>query len=367
MPLTPQISRKCQGLKKLSIVGSGSNTRDAAPFDNPEYDIWVFNEAANMKWCKRWDAVFQMHEPEIYKGHNTKDPTHWEWLQKEHGKPIYMQEADPEVPNSIRYPIEDALTVTNFDYFASTFAYMAALALLQGYERVDIHGIELSASEYQYQAECWRFWIGVLKGKLGADKCVLHSALDLFESPRYGYEGNFAFGVEYFAERARLLDAQWHAAVKSIANQKKAIERAIANKEYDKVQQLTIQFRDAAVATGELAGALFEAQRYQTFGDRYADRGGFELAAATAQRDGEARKQIIWHLGGMVEYAWNAWRQTDAQAAKDQMYTLIGRMSGAAEEVGALMGMYKENISYVLKYDAMVQANGGQKKELETA
>lgn len=349
-------------MKKLAIVGSGSNTRDNAPWSDPEYSIWVFNEAANTKWCKRWDAVFQMHAREIYAGHNTKDPTHWEWLQKPHGKPIYMQEVDADVPDSIRYPIEDALTVTNFDYFASTFAYMAALAILQGYEQVGIHGIELSASEYQYQAECWRFWIGVLKGKLGADGCVLHSALDLFESARYGYEGNFAFGAEHFADRARLLDAQWNAAVKNIANMKKAIERAIAKKEHDKVQQLAIQFRDAALSTGELAGALAEAERYQTFGNRYADRGGFEYAAAKAQRDGEARKQIIWHLGGMVEYAWNAWKQSDAQAAKDQMYGLIGRMSGAAEEVGALMGMYKENISYILKYDAMVQANGGQKE-----
>ena len=37
------------------------------------------------------------------------------------------------------------------------------------------------------------------------------------------------------------------------------------------------------------------------------------------------------------------------------------------QEVGALLGKYRENIAYILKYDAMVQANGGLKKELETA
>lgn len=307
-----------------------------------------------------------MHEPEIYSGHNTKDANHWDWLQQAHGKPIYMQEADPLVPDSVRFPIEEALVITGFDYFASTFAYMAALAILQGYEQIHIHGIELSASEYQYQAECWRYWIGVLKGKLGADNVVLHSALNLFDAPRYGYEGNFAFGEEYFTERASLLEHRWNAASKNLHNMKKAIERAIANKEFEKVQGLIVQFRDASIATGELAGALAEAKRYQTFGNRYSDRGGFEYAAAMAQRDGEAKKQLIWHFGGMVEYAWNAWKQTDAQKAKDQMFDFIGRMSGTAEEVGALLGVYRENILYIQKYDAMVQANGGV-KELVTA
>jgi hypothetical protein len=354
-------------LKKLAIVGSGSNTRDAAPWTDESFDIWVFNEAANHTWCKRWDAVFQMHEPEIYTGHNTKDEHHWDWLQQEHGKPIYMQERDERVPDSVRFPLEDAIELTGFDYFASTFAYMAALADLQGYEVVHIYGIELSFSEYQYQADCWRFWIGYLKGRLGANNVVLNSGLNLFESPRYGYDGNFAFGEDYFAQRATLLEGQWNAASKNLRNMKKAIERAVANKEHEKVQQLIVQFRDACLATGELSGALSEAQRYQTFGNRYADRGGFEYSAAKAQRDGEAKKFLVWHLGGMIEYIWNVWKQTDAQQAKDQMMEFIGRMSGTAENVGALLGMYHENISYIMKYDAMVQANGGLKKELVTA
>jgi hypothetical protein len=346
-------------LKKLAIVGSGANTRDKAPWDDPTFDIWVFNESGNHPWCKRWSAVFQMHEPEIYTGHNTKDPAHWEWLQQSHGKPIYMQEADPRVPDAVAFPLGDAIALSGEDYFASTFAYMAAQAILEGYEVIHIHGIELSFSEYQYQADCWRYWIGFLKGRLGAENVILHSGQHLFQSPRYGYEGNFAFGSDFFAERAGVLEAQWSAADKNLRNLKKAIDRAVANKEHQKVQDLVIQYRDACISTGELSGALSEAQRYQTFGDRYADRGGFEYAAAKAQRDGEARKPLIWHLGGMIEYAWNAWKQTDAQRAKDQMYDLIGRMSATAEGVGALLGMYNENISYIMKYDAIAKAGGG--------
>lgn len=352
-------------MKKLAIVGSGATTRDAAPWTDETFDVWVFNEAGNHSWCKRWTAVFQMHEPEIYTGHNTKDAKHWEWLQQEHGKPIYMQERDERVPDSVRFPLEDAIACTGFDYFASTFAYMAALACLQGYEVVHIYGIELSFSEYQYQADCWRFWIGVLKGKLGAANVQLFSGLNLFESPRYGYEGNFAFGSDFFAERAVQIENELAAKTKHIHSTKKAIEKAMAKKEYEDVQRLSIELRDASITSGELKGALSEAKRYQTFGDRYADRGGFEYAAAVAQRDGEARRPLVWHLGGMVEYAWNAWRQSDHQRAKDQMYSFILTMSETAEGVGHLLGVYRENISYIMKYDATVKAGGAVLLEKE--
>jgi len=359
-------------MKKLAIVGSGSNTRDAAPFDDPSFDIWVFNEAGNSKWCLRWDAVFQMHEPEIYKGHNTKDAHHWEWLQQKHGKPVYMQEVDPDVPDSVRFPIEDALEVTQEDYFASTFAYMAALALMQDYGYVEIHGIELSHSEYQYQAECWRYWIGVLKGRLGGSNVVLFSGKDLFKSARYGYEGNFSFGVDYFAARARLLDGQWNSAEKNAKNVHKAIERAIEKEEHTKLADLVKNYQSAVQEVGELAGALAEAERYQTFGDRYADRGGFEYAAATAQRDGEEKRVLMFSRIGLIEYLAGAWAGSRnmpdfhkrAGASLMAEINLYGKLT---EETGALLGKYRENIAYIVKYDEMVQAHGGLRKELVTA
>ena len=140
-------------MKKLAIVGSGPETRDLAPFDDNDYEIWIFNEAATSPWCKRWDAVFQMHEPELYKGHNTKDPNHWGWLQQSHGKPIYMQEVDPLVPDSVNYPLEATLGLAGSRYLTGTPAMAVALGLQKGFEEIHVWGVELSFSEYQYQAE----------------------------------------------------------------------------------------------------------------------------------------------------------------------------------------------------------------------
>lgn len=348
-------------MKRLAIVGSGKQTRDLAPFDDPTFDIWVFNEAANAEWCKRWTACFQMHNKDIYAGHNTKDPQHWQWLQREHGKQIYMQDIDPLVPNSARYPIEDAKRLAGVNMFSTTFAYMAALAILQGYEVIKIYGVELSASEYEYQANGYLFWFGFLRGRLGenVDSAVLYLDKNIFNVPFYGYEGSLSFGENYFSDRVKILDGEWTAAEKNLSNIKKAIERTIESGSSDKLQSLIMQYQTAAINCGELAGALAEAERYQTFGNRAADRGGFEFAAATAQKQGEEKRPLIWHYGGMIEYVWNIWKQTKTSQAANQISGFVETMGKAAYDTGASLGMYKENLSYLVKYDEMAQANGG--------
>lgn len=348
-------------MKKLAIVGSGPDTRENAPFDDTSFDIWVFNEAANAKWCKRWDACFQMHEPEIYKGHNTKDAHHWEWLQQEHGKPIYMQEVDPLIPDSVAFPLEKAKELCGVQMFPTSFAYMAALAVLQGYKQVRIYGVELSASEYQYQANGYLFWFGFLRGKLGTknvDSAVLHLDKNIFDVPLYGYEGAFAFGMEYFAERAKQLDAEWNAAEKHAQNMLKVIDRTMSKNEFDKLPGIVSEYTASVQKCGELAGALAEAERYQTFGDRYADRGGFEYSAATAQMDGEAQKVLYYMALGKIEYVWNIWKQAHTNQAYIQLMNHIKSAGKLAESVGAQLGKYHENIKYLLKFDEMSLANG---------
>lgn len=355
-------------MKKLAIVGSAPNTQQDVPFDDPDFDIWVLNEAATKDWCKRWSACFQMHEPEIYTGHNTKDPHHWEWLQRSHGHPIYMQEIDPRVPDSVRYPLEDAIDLVGMRYLSSTISMCCALAALQEYEYVEFHGIELSATEYKSQAECMRFWIGFLIGRLGKENVnhsFTHLGANIFTAPLYGYEGNFAFGEEFFAGRARLLDGQWHAANRNATNQRKAIERAISKMEVQKVPDLVRSYQVAVMECGELAGALAEAERYQTFGNRYADRGGFELQAAQAQRDGETKRILTYVALGKAEYVWNVWAQTKSAQAGSQLIALINEVGRIAQETGHMLGVYRENVSCVVKYDEIVQAGG--RVLLETA
>ena len=344
-------------MRKLAIVGSGPLTRDNAPWDDSSFDIWVFNEAANSPWCKRWDAVFQMHPAELYQAHNTKDPKHWDWLQQEHGKPIYMQAVDPLVPDSVPFPLENAIALTGYRYLAATVADAVALGILQEYDEIHMWGVELSFTEYQYQAECIRFWAGFAKGRLG-EKFQMHCAEHLFEAPLYGYEGSFSFGKEFFEERRDDLDKQWMEQEKQLKRLKDKLAEAIYEMKFDKVQTIAQEFNTLALQTGETSGALAEAERYVGFGDRYADRGGFEYAAAKSQRDGEAKKVEMLQTVGVAQYIWNVWRQVKTNEATQQLRHFLQLMGEQAYNAGALLGMYKENINYIQKYDAMYQAMG---------
>jgi hypothetical protein len=176
-------------VKKLAIVGAEKQTRHLAPYDDPEFEIWVFNEWATADWCKRWDALLQLHKPDIYTYTGTpndpeKDPHHWAFLQQKHGKPIYMQEVDERVPDSVKYPLQDIIYHFKTSYFRATICYALALALYQGYEEIHVYGVELNHhAEYKSQRDCFIFWNGIGNGKI-----KLHCSKGLFNKPLYGFE-----------------------------------------------------------------------------------------------------------------------------------------------------------------------------------
>jgi hypothetical protein len=350
------------GMKKLALVGTGPATRELAPFNDLSFDILTFNEASQSPWCTRWDMLLQLHPPEIYTGWNTKNPLHWQWLQQEHRaadgtlKPIYMQAVDPRVPNSVAYPLEQAQALIGYKYLTASVCYALALAKMQGYEQIDVYGVEMSRTEYEYQASCWRFWVGYMKG---AGVVVnLHSSAQLFEGLLYGYEGNFAFGSDYFKERAGLIEKEWNLKASHVKSLRRDVERAIKQGKTKQTQASIRQYHEMMHEAGQLAGALSEAERYAAFGERFTDRGGFEYAAAMGQREGEQmRVQYLLHLG-MIEYVWNAWAQSGDPRAAEQLDGMVNTLGVLAEKTGALLGKYHENIDYCQLYDDHAKALG---------
>ena len=302
-----------------------------------------------------------MHAPNIYKGHNTKDATHWEWLQKKHGKPIYMQEVDPLIPDSVRYPLDEAKALCGVDMFPTTFAYMAALAVMHGYEQVRVYGVELSSSEYAYQANGYLFWFGFLLGRLGVnnvDTAVKYLDNSIFSTVYYGYEGGFSFGQEYFADRKAALMSELAASEKNLTNITKAIMEAIERNEFEKVKNLVPVYQSANTLCGQHKGALQEAERYHTFGSRDADRGGFENQAAASQQRVEPLRVAMLVESGKVEYVWNVWQQSGGKHGADQLKHFIKETGRHAFNMGGDLGMFNENVLYLNKYDETQAANG---------
>jgi hypothetical protein len=134
----------------------------------------------------RWELI---QDPHFLKEEYQLD--HVEYLKQEHDHPIYMCEKYDEIPSSVRYPIEKLKYLGGkYRTFTSSFCYMMAMAVHEGYKRIDIHGFNMRAeTEYEYQRESAVKWIAWAEGT-GIDVNLaptsgLHSEVNLF----YGYEG----------------------------------------------------------------------------------------------------------------------------------------------------------------------------------
>jgi hypothetical protein len=182
--------------KKLAIVGAEPRTRDNAPYDNPDYDIWAISNWANAPWMKRCTAVIEIHKPSLYMNHPL-DPGYWEFLQAT-DTPVYMQTADDRISNAVVYPLEDVLDVLadlgnlkingrDPQTLNSSIVYAIGLAILQGYEVINIYGVEMAnSSEYRSQQPMFTFWVGFAAGR-GIDLNI-NCTEGLFIQPLYGYE-----------------------------------------------------------------------------------------------------------------------------------------------------------------------------------
>lgn len=131
--------------KKVCIVGFAVTTRKQTPWDE-DYEFWGCNEGYVQEFPKidRW---FQIHPYISFsRADNTNDPKHFEWLMKEHPFEIYMQEKFPFIPSSEKYPLEIYAQWYGRKYFRSSFDYMMAMAIMEGYEEIGIFGFEMASN-----------------------------------------------------------------------------------------------------------------------------------------------------------------------------------------------------------------------------
>ena len=91
-------------------------------------------------------------------------------------KPIYVAKKWPDVENTVEYPIKEILETFKAEYFMNSFAYMIALAIYEGFERIETYGLDLRyftelGGEMKYkknwldETHCVAFWAGVARGR----------------------------------------------------------------------------------------------------------------------------------------------------------------------------------------------------------
>lgn len=354
-----RVAWNLRSARTLAIVGSHPLGLNLVPWDDPNVEIWVFNEAP-MKPEKypRWDACLQIHGPEVYATpHNWVNPGYWDWLQQRRGKPIYMQAVDPRVPDSVEYPLEGVLSMIPYRYLRSSPAMALALAIYKGYEHIQLYGSELTSNtEYAYQANNYAFWIGFAHGR-GID-LQLRCWLSEFNQEIYGYDGELQIDRSFYQERITEHERAYQTNDLALKKIKARIDQAMLENKYDHVGELSLQADDIAMVTGEAYGALSEAKRYYAK-DSMVSRQEFERTSAKAQQSGDEIRSKKDHAGGKVEYVWNVWKMTGRLEALNQLRVFLDEKLQLAQDTGAQLGTYRENMLYMLEYDKRLTAAGG--------
>jgi hypothetical protein len=179
-------------LRQVAIVGLAESTHDDAPYEDPDWEVW------GLPWDEeRWpyfDRLFDIHPlecirdatPSFYRDgyeDRLKEITH-----------LYMQEAYPDIPNAIKYPLKEVSALVG-DYYNSSIAYMLALAIFEGYDKIGIWGVDMigqgepgHADEYRDERPNCEYLIGFAKAK----------GIEIYlpdECPLLKFSGRFPLGT----------------------------------------------------------------------------------------------------------------------------------------------------------------------------
>jgi len=175
---------------KVAICGSASTSAHKAPVDDDSFDIWGLAWRSDLKRC---DRAFDMHP--IDASRKRIPPNYKEFLAAKN-IPIFHVDALPEVPLSIRYPIEEVIAFfsetdpgfANGNYFVSSIAYMIALAIFEDYKEIHLYGVDLiDDDEYAHQRPNTEYLIGLARGR-GIKVYIPQESALLKYTHLYGYE-----------------------------------------------------------------------------------------------------------------------------------------------------------------------------------
>lgn len=167
-------------MREVAIIGTGRT------WDEPQdsgIERWLCNGAVYAHFDA--DRLYFMDSLEHF-------PEQWTCAARHFPGLKISSVAYPDL-GSKAYPLVDVRTMDPGAWFTSTPAYMIAHAILEGVDRIYVHGLHrLDASgEYHSQGPCLNYWIGFARGRgidvrMTGDSALAQPFPD--QSALYGYE-----------------------------------------------------------------------------------------------------------------------------------------------------------------------------------
>lgn len=189
--------------KKIAIVGFEEQNIRTAPYDNPTWEIWSLNMANRLGFMHdaqgrfRADRWFDLHEE------HPQSALDMAWIHA-CPVPIYLPIKFSENLNALAYPLADVECWLHREfgldhpYWASSFAYMVALAMYEGAETIGLFGVNLGwGRERIVERGNLEFYLGLAMGR-GIRVEYSPDTKLLTHPARYGFE--------YDAERNQVIE-----------------------------------------------------------------------------------------------------------------------------------------------------------------
>lgn len=192
-----EIKTETKKKTKVAIVGF-TGTREQAPYNDPEFEIWTVNNL--YRFVPRQDRVFELHTREQIAAdltHGVDGKTYVEELASM-TIPVYMQEKYPDIPPSVKYPLDKMIEEFGIErsntnhkpdaYFTNSISFMIALAIYEGFKEIHVYGVDMAIGvEYIEQRPSCEYYLGIAKGR--GIKLYLPVESDLLKTRfTYGYD-----------------------------------------------------------------------------------------------------------------------------------------------------------------------------------
>lgn len=145
---------------KVAIVGGCPTTEYMAPFDDPEWEIWVLGNQYDRHQNRRVTRIFEIHD-----NLTEHDPKYPQWLVDQK-IPLVVGGQFP-ITGSTVFPEKEANELLGGEFLSSSPAYMMALAILEKAEEIGIYGVDMAVDNHEYfkQRPEMYAWIAYAKAK----------------------------------------------------------------------------------------------------------------------------------------------------------------------------------------------------------
>lgn len=192
--------------RTVRILGTAPNL-DQMPPTSGGIELWPSNDPRTYRkygnhpdildnWT-RWFNLHSRHHMEI------TYPRGFKWYLAQDGtKPFYTQKFWPDIPGCTVFPrdlIQEAFP-TSPNYFTCSVCWLIALAIVEGFERVELWGFLLKDFKrgefYSYERPCFFYWVQQAKDR-GIEVILQKEIQELpfimgdpatYVGPLYGYE-----------------------------------------------------------------------------------------------------------------------------------------------------------------------------------